>query len=341
MKKINTLVVGQGIAGSLTAYMLYRYNIPFLVIDPRRVNTASTVAAGMFTPVSGKRNTIHPLAAEQLRFSIETFGELETLLKTKLLHLKNIYQVHDSEAAKNELDKKLTEGILGNYVFTPPSSIDVRQDHGAFEIAGSGWVNCRLFIETFADWLKQRDALMEAAFVHEALEIKQGALAYQGTEFQHIIFCEGYRAAQNPFFVKEQIIPCKGDLLIIQCNHFGDSHIIKKNGIYLIPLGEKIFCAGSTYDWNNDQEVPDETAKKILEERLQDMLKDRYTIIDHRSGVRPTTINREVIARKHPHHKGIFMLNGLGTKGILQGPWWADHLIKKILLNPAGSPAGS
>jgi glycine/D-amino acid oxidase-like deaminating enzyme len=53
--------------------------------------------------------------------------------------------------------------------------------------------------------------------------------------------------------------------------------------------------------------------------------------MDHKTATRPTTPNREVIATRHQQYKNMFMLNGLGTKGILQGPWWANHLVEKFL----------
>jgi len=58
------------------------------------------------------------------------------------------------------------------------------------------------------------------------------------------------------------------------------------------------------------------------------MLESSYTTIDHKAAIRPTTHNREVIAMQHAEHKGMFMLNGLGSKGVLLGPWWARHIVQ-------------
>ena len=69
MRKINTLVVGQGLAGSVFSFMLHREGISFLVMDPAMGLSASMVAAGMFTPISGQRKTIHPLTLRQIPFA--------------------------------------------------------------------------------------------------------------------------------------------------------------------------------------------------------------------------------------------------------------------------------
>ena len=84
------------------------------------------------------------------------------------------------------------------------------------------------------------------------------------------------------------------------------------NGIYLVPIESYSFKAGATYQWNNDSETPDQAAKLLIEGQLKNMLTNPFEIINHQSAIRPTTQNREVIARQHQHHKGMYMFNGLG-----------------------------
>ncbi|MBC7889311.1 MAG: FAD-binding oxidoreductase [Ferruginibacter sp.] len=329
MKKINTLVVGQGIAGTLVAFMLHRHKIPFMVIDPGETNTSSRIAAGMFTPVSGKRKTIHPDVLLQIPFAIKICREIEQLLGAAILHLHNIYQVFNSVTEKNDLLSKSATAEFEKYIlFNPPALPNIKQETGACEITHSGWVDCGLLITRFAEWLKQNEALTEAAFVHQELETGNKLMEYHGMQFSKIIFCEGYGAIHNPFFHNQNIIPCKGDMLTILYDHPVTDRIVKKDGIYLIPAGNNLFRAGSTYGWNNNSTQPDESGKKLIEDRLDAMLENKYTTIDHRVAIRPTTQNREVIVRQHPKHTGMFMLNGLGTKGILQGPWWAKRVVE-------------
>src|SRR5438045_5921320 len=114
-------------------------------------------------------------------------------------------------------------------------------------------------------------------------------MEYHGIRFNNIVFCEGYMANNNPFFKDDKIIPCKGDILTITCDHLSRGHVIKKDGIYIIPATENIFRVGSTYRWNNDTIQPDEQSRKQIEVKLDDILQDKYTVINHQSGIRPTT----------------------------------------------------
>ncbi|MFN9114214.1 MAG: FAD-binding protein [Bacteroidota bacterium] len=53
--KVDYIIVGQGLAGSLMAYRLWQHQKTLVVIDAGSTHTSSHIAAGMFTPISGKR----------------------------------------------------------------------------------------------------------------------------------------------------------------------------------------------------------------------------------------------------------------------------------------------
>ncbi len=329
MINTNTLIIGQGLAGTLVAYSLYLQKIPFIVIDPVLENTSSRIAAGMFSPISGKRKTIDPVVLQQIPYAIKIYREIEQLLGSSFLHLPAVYQVYNGEREKKDILDKLVNPDFSKFITINPYPLpNIRQPFGAWELSHSGWVDCELLISSFNHWLKQNDLLISAEFVYDKLEILNERMEYEGLVFRNIVFCEGYQAVNNPFFKQELIIPCKGDVLTIEYNNLVTESIIKKGGIYLIPAGNGLFKAGATYQWNNDNEQPEGPEKLIIEEQLDAMLEDKYTTILHKAAIRPTTKNREVIAKKHPGHAHMFMLNGLGTKGVLRGPWWAKKVAK-------------
>jgi len=328
IKKINTVIVGQGIAGSLLAFMLHQKNIPFLLIDQSSQSTASQIAAGMFTPLSGKRKTIHPLSLQQIPFAINIYKEISKLIGYNILHLTNIYQLFDSAEEQSQLQSKYLEPSFAPYIKSISNYLPgTNNNNGAYEVTHSGWVNCEYWMRYFKIWLKNNGRLLEAKFVYPDLHINEDKMEYNGIEFKNIFFCEGYKAINNPFF-NEIIIPCKGDVLTIASEHFVTDKIIKKNGIYLVPLESNSFKAGATYQWSNDSEKPEEASKLLIEGELKNMLLNPFKVINHQSAIRPTTQNREVIIKQHQYHKGMYMFNGLGTKGVLQGPWWADRIVE-------------
>jgi glycine/D-amino acid oxidase-like deaminating enzyme len=331
IKKVNAVIVGQGIAGSLLAFMLHRKKIPFLLIDQSSLSSASQIAAGMFAPLSGKRKTIHPLSLQQIPFAINIYKEISKLIGYNILHLTNIYQLFDSVEEQSQLQSKCLEPSFAPYIKSISKYLSgTNSNYGAYEVTHSGWVNCDYWMKFFKIWLKKNGRLLEAKFVHQNLQIKEDRMEYNGIEFENIFFCEGYKAINNPFF-NEIIIPCKGDVLTIASEYFTTDQIVKKNGIYLVPIESNSFKAGATYQWNNDSETAEEASKLLIEGELKNMLLNPFKVINHQSAIRPTTQNREVVIKQHQHHKGMYMFNGLGTKGVLQGPWWADRIVANCM----------
>ena len=329
MKNTNTIIVGQGIAGSLVAFMLHRKNIPFVVIDPAHENTASLIAAGMFTPISGKRKTVHPLVLQQIPFAINIYQSLEKLLGLHLLHLNNIHQAFATVDERTELITRAANKDFAKLIVSNVAPLHgIKEENGAVEINNSGWVNCLLFIKSFRKWLQDQELFIEEAFDHKSLVPGNVSMQYNNWEFEKIIFCEGFSGKNNPFFSVEQLVPCKGEVLTIFCSQLVTDKIVKRNKCYLIPSGEHLFKAGATYGWHDASVTPTVEGKKQIEDQLNELIENEFSIIDHKTAIRPTTANREVIAKQHPQYKNIFMLNGLGTKGILQGPWWADYLVE-------------
>jgi len=63
-----------------------------------------------------------------------------------------------------------------------------------------------------------------------------------------------------------------------------------------------------------------------------------YEIIDHLAGIRPATKYRRPLVGEHPTIKGLYLLNGLGTKGISIAPWFSHQVIEAIATSTRLTP---
>ena len=330
MKKVNTLIVGQGLAGSVFSFMLHREGIPFRVIDAGEEQSASRVAAGMYTPITGKRKTIHPVTIEQIPFAESFYREVELLLDCRLLHKLPVYQVFASAAERAAFTAKTMEGNYSNFAsLAGVRPGNVQQEFGGAEINSSGWLDCKAFIERWREWLQQHDLLETGEFDFSHFDSIQQPHQYGGVQFENMVFCEGYKGMNNPFFVQRPIVPCKGEVLTVSATGLRSDLILKKAGIYLVPLNDGTFKVGATYKWGSSAPEPDTGGRGEIEALLKTLLSAGYEVVKHESGIRPTTKNREVIATHHPVFRYMYMLNGLGTKGVLNAPWWANKLLQK------------
>ncbi len=285
----------------------------------------------MFSSISGKRKTLDATMFEIQNFSIGTFRQMEKLLKVEFLHEENIVHLFHSENENAEtLDRIKYEKFREQIELNSTQIENIKDEYGATEIKNSGWINCELMLDAYRDYLIANNSFSIDDFKYDELEIKKDVFCYQNFEALNIIFCEGYQKNKNPFFENENIIPCKGDVLTLKHDNNGNKNILKRNGCFLIPTNKKSIKAGSTYLWNNDDEQVTESERNEIKNKVNNILSDEYEIINHQTAIRPTTKNREVIAKQHQQYKNMFMLNGLGTKGLSQAPYYANYISELI-----------
>ncbi len=330
---MNYLIIGQGLAGTVFAHHLLKHKKTFLVIDEGNAYTSSKVAAGMFNPISGKRMVLAWKTKELLLLAQNTYKEIENLLATNLYHKQNIYNVFASVKEQNDLSIRMDDEKFSAYLnINPILDEGIKQDLGAFEIKESGWVNLKLMIDLFTQYLMQNKQLLCEQFDYSLLKNINNKWHYKNTIADNIIFCEGYKNLHNPYFNWLPFVLCKGEILVIECKNIVQQKIIKK-GIYIVPLGNNLYKVGATYQWNDLNEEPSEKGKQFLVEKLNELLHSEYKIVLHHAGIRPTTKDRKAMVGKHPKHVGMYIINGLGTKGTMLAPYLSNEIFEHIEYN--------
>ena len=144
------------------------------------------------------------------------------------------------------------------------------------------------------------------------------------------IYCEGVQGARNPFFEWVKFKPAKGEILTVKIPSLVEDRIIVRGNIWLLPLGNSIYRAGATYDWNANDIEPTQEARLMIEERLQKLINASYEVIDHVAAVRPIIDSRRTLIGLHPGNDKIGFFNGLGSKGVLTAPLLASNLADHI-----------
>jgi len=88
---LDYLIIGQGISGSLLAYHLIKYQKKILVIDDPKSNVSTSVAAGIYNPITGRRLVRTWNAHLLFPFLKKVYGELENILNVKsYIHMKTL-----------------------------------------------------------------------------------------------------------------------------------------------------------------------------------------------------------------------------------------------------------
>ena len=100
----------------------------------------------------------------------------------------------------------------------------------------------------------------------------------------------------------------------------------------IVPLAEKdMFWVGASYIWDFENTDPTPAFRKNTEQALQQFLKIPFEIVEHRSGLRPATLERRPFVGFHPVYPNVGILNGMGTKGCSLAPFFAKQLTDHLL----------
>ncbi|MFN4082739.1 MAG: NAD(P)/FAD-dependent oxidoreductase [Bacteroidia bacterium] len=329
MKEVDYLIVGQGLAGTMLAFKLIEEQINFVVVDDNLKNNASVIGAGMFCPISGKRMTKSWLIDELLPDAIKTYSKIEIFFKTQILFHKPIYQVFGSVKEQNDLMLKLTDESFAAYVEPNPEVLPFAiQPFGAFGIKSGGWVNTALIVELMRNKLLELGSLLNEKLDFSDLKVYKNHIKYKNIKAKNIVFCDGIQYNVNPFFGHLPFKLCKGEIIVIETD-FDCEHIIKK-GIYLIKIKPNTYRVGSTYVWDDFEQTPTEQALHFLKQKTTELIGERFNVIHQTAGIRPTTKDRKPFLGVHYQYKNVYIFNGLGTKGVLNAPFFANMIFEYI-----------
>jgi glycine/D-amino acid oxidase-like deaminating enzyme len=109
-----------------------------------------------------------------------------------------------------------------------------------------------------------------------------------------------------------------------------DLKVIINTSVFIIPLGNNLFKIGATYNWHDKTDLPTDQGKQELLVRIREILNCDFEIISHAAGIRPTVRDRKPLLGKHPKYSNMYVMNGLGTRGVMLGPWAAKILFEHI-----------
>jgi len=178
-------------------------------------------------------------------------------------------------------------------------------------------------------WLKQNGHLTESQFEIKKLALDENEINYSYVHARHILFCDGFSSARNPWFENLPFAPNKGEGLLLEIKNL-DASLVYKKGMSLIPYRKDIFWLGSSYEWTFENDQPSENFRKNAESWLNNSLKLPFTIMEHFAAIRPATLERRPFVGFHPLYPQIGILNGFGTKGCSLAPYFAKQIVDRI-----------
>jgi glycine/D-amino acid oxidase-like deaminating enzyme len=339
MKHYDYLVVGLGLAGVAFCEQLQKSHRSFVVFEDSS-QQSSKVAAGLYNPTVLKRFTAAWRGPELMTKSIPMYREIEDKLQIQIDSQLSIWRKLNNVSDQNNWlvasDQPGLESFLESAI-VQSSNTSVNAPFGFGVVNQTGTIDTHQLVSAYAHDLKNKGLLMETSIVYEDIVQEEVCIKYQSIRCKQIVFCEGYGVKKNPFFKYLPLKGNKGELLVIKAPNL-NVDVILKAGVFVIPLGNDCYKVGATYNPVDKDSIPSAKAKEDLLDKLQKLIRTDFKVVSHVAGVRPTVVDRKPLVGQHPKHERLFILNGLGSRGVLIAPFVAQSLFENIENQTALAP---
>ncbi len=323
------LLVGQGLAGTVLAHTLESNNVSFMIVDGDYPETSSKVAAGLMSAITGKRIVKTWKADEIFPFALSFYKKLEAALEAQFLFEKRIYKPFQTIEEENDFISKSADknfnGYLDFKIDTAAYDTVIKKQRGGVDILQGGNLWTKEFLKVSRHHFLKCDRLRSEEFDYDRLEHHETGVLYKDVKAKKVIFCDGPFALNNPYFSWLPFAVTKGEQLRITSDSIPEDKIISKGG-YILPIGNKEFILGASYERTFENKVT-EKGREMIAKKMGEVLNAPYQIIGQRSAIRPTVRDRRPFIGQHPDFENIMIFNGMGTKGVTLSPYFAAHFV--------------
>lgn len=330
--KVDYIIVGLGIAGICFSKQLLDHNKSFLVIADGSTG-ATQNSGGVFNPIVLRRFTAPADTVERTEYAIKTYQDIQSFTPDNWLYPKHqVYRIFASVEEQNNWFAASDKAHLKPFIspkVQPNTNPYILAEFGLGGVMQSFKIDSLALINSFKDYLLADQKMRIESFNHKELNFVSGDYPWQYRNIQakHIVFAEGAQVLHNPYLTTDVILPNKGEYLIVNAPKLKLDYMLK-GGVYIIPLGDDLYKVGATYSREDATKYPTELARKEIEDKLQKIITCAYEVVDQITGIRPVTIDRQPILGEIK--EGMYIFNGLGTRGFTRGPSYSKILYDAI-----------
>jgi glycine/D-amino acid oxidase-like deaminating enzyme len=328
MKNVDYIIVGDGYAGLFLAHQLIKNNKSFAVFSEGR-KSASQISAGIINPVVLKKFTTFWKAQEQIDFLKDSLKEIESYTGENYLINAPIHRIFHDENEQNLWLKKSENEELSAFLDQNFDSLNgVKNEFQTGKVNQSARLNVSGFFNGLFNYLEKNDHLIKERFDYARLNPSESV--YKDFSFKNIIFCEGMGVKDNPYFSEIAVVPNKGHHIKVKLSQPIQENIIIKKKHFLFPTGNGLYFYGGTYDRDQLHHHIDDSAVNQLVNGLSEFYPYDFEVEEVHFGFRPTVKDRRPIIGRHETWDNLYVFNGMGARGILNGCYFSRDLFRFI-----------
>lgn len=348
-------IVGAGLAGTTLAWALVRRGRTVRLIDREPATTSSRVAAGLLTPITGKKPAVS-WRWHQLRPAAERFYRaIEAITGRHFFHHRPIVRVMTSDQEREAFRRPEFAEMVANV--DPPLNADaVPQPYGAVLMPTAAQLDTVGYLDASREHFQRLG-------VYERGE-------WDGRACSGTVLCLGY-VAGGTFSLPFR--PAKGEILTVRLAAWNEVRVVNRGGWWLAPAGSPpppgrgraaraqpepggvrdaaadpppgllaplaepaspsgglvsgpLYRFGATYSWDRLDSEPTVAGREELTTKLGELVRLPFTLVSHSAGVRPIVSGQRPVIGRHPTSPDLAVFNGLSSKGSLTAPFFAEQL---------------
>ncbi len=328
------VIVGQGLAGTALAWALLRRQRSVRVVDRESGDSASRLAAGLITPVTGKRLAKSWRWDELYPAAVAFYRAIEAETDTRFFHPRPALRLFADEAERDEFRRREPTVLRG---LVRPAEVPewFAAPFGGFEMPDAARLDVPCYLDASREHFRARGIYFPVTRLSESGVSLVARLSESGAEQvgpdsesratgKTVVFCRGF-APSDPWFGGVRFNAAKGEMLTLRVLGLAEARVVHR-GVWLAPLGGELFRAGATYTWEPLDSQPTAEGRAEIETKLRAFLTLPFEVIDHRAAVRPVIDAGYPVLGRHPRHPHLAYFNGLGSKGSLLAPFFAEQL---------------
>ena len=335
-------VIGRGLAGALVAWKFFERGCA-VEWWGNGSHSASSVAAGMFNPVSFRRVLEVWNAPIHLAEMRSTMTALERALN---LNGKLLFDVPVAKLFAND-DYRLTwdarwderhpvcQWAHRGEECAGLNLSSLQGPAGLGRVHASGWVDVPALLAALEKYFEAEGSLKDGHW-----NVSQGVP--KGCDA--VVDCRGVGASEELAEVGITVNPNHGDVLTLSTPLEGQGVLNTcgytiNNGKWLLPMfqknGRQHWRLGATFSWHRFKPQPDEASVFALKSHMSMAFGEEGSgavmgaqLEKHQAGLRPASPDRRPTVGPWPGQpRNVLMVNGFGTRGVLVGPSMAKHLV--------------
>lgn len=334
MRYFDTIIVGQGLAGTALAWQMeFAGRQSYLVIDREPAVTSSRIAAGLITPITGQRLVKADRFEANFSDASDFYEMVESQLDVQVFYRRPMLRLFQNEREREIFQAKSRSEFVGLVEGHPEiDAHEIMAPLGGFTMTTAGQLNTPSYLGISRNWFKLRNSYRAAELDAEADLV----LADDGVRIpkldvwaNRVIFCQGFLNTPNPYFARVPFQAAQGEILTLRIPGFRETRVIHR-GIWLAPTGDGLWRCGSTYSWEPFDGIPTAAGRAELERKLKEFLKLPYEVVYHHAAVRPIIHESRPRLGMHPQFPRLGFFNGLGSKGALLASHFAAKFVRHL-----------